>query len=532
MAQFLRPVSDVSAGLWTTAPIWDKLDEAVASDADFVTSNNNTSPDAFEVALSPPSGTPAAGTVTLRVRRSKSATGGHALQERIELYQGSTLINVVAQATPDSTAWAVVTLNIGNRGAITDWSDLRVRVSREGATGGSGGTRRSLRVSHIELETPDAAAPEVHNATLPAMTGSGAATVAASKRAGATATFTGGGTVVVAHSAVEQEIHSGSVVVSGSGVVSLAARKTVSAPVTFTGGGALTVVASHTETSEETRSGSVSLTGSGALSLTQSAAKNYAVQGSGSGALALDVSTVRSATSAGSGSGTFLVEVSPVKAAGVSLTGGGSAALSSSSHRRTTIAGTGSGAVTTESSTERHASVSGTGGGSVRLATGGLQEEERSASVALTGGGTVQTVQSTARSASLGATGSGSVNVAPTTARSGSITATAGGSLTVEVSAVEGAPVVAMDSRGVIDTSLAPHQIADWFYERRGLTTDVALLTTAAAEHYHHGHVQHARVLADAAELLAARWNFVPEGLINDRIQDSHAPAFRVQRRR
>lgn len=156
MAQFLRPDSDVSAGLWTTAPLWSSLDEATASDADLVTSNNNTNPDTFEVGLSNPGGTPGAGTVTLRVRRSKSATGGHALEERFALYQGATLVQELAQATPDSTAWATVSLNVTS--AITDWTDLRVRVSREGGTGGSGATRRSLLVSWIELEAPNAAA--------------------------------------------------------------------------------------------------------------------------------------------------------------------------------------------------------------------------------------------------------------------------------------------------------------------------------------------------------------------------------------
>lgn len=153
MAQFLRPDADVSAGLWTATPLWSKVDDTPGSgDADLVTSNNNTSPDTFEVGLTAPAGTPVAGTRTLRVRISKSATGGHALTYRVGLYDASTLIQEFTGSVPDSTAFSTLALTVTN--AIT-WTDLRVRVAREGATGGAGGTRRSLIVSSIEFEVPD-----------------------------------------------------------------------------------------------------------------------------------------------------------------------------------------------------------------------------------------------------------------------------------------------------------------------------------------------------------------------------------------
>ena len=51
MAQFGRPDGDVTVGVWTTAPLWQSIDEASFSDADFISSNNNTN-DSAEVSLS------------------------------------------------------------------------------------------------------------------------------------------------------------------------------------------------------------------------------------------------------------------------------------------------------------------------------------------------------------------------------------------------------------------------------------------------------------------------------------------------
>ena len=36
----LNPDGDISAGLWTATPLWQKIDEEVASDADFVSSKD------------------------------------------------------------------------------------------------------------------------------------------------------------------------------------------------------------------------------------------------------------------------------------------------------------------------------------------------------------------------------------------------------------------------------------------------------------------------------------------------------------
>jgi hypothetical protein len=68
--QFARPVSDVSVGNWTASTGTDRfamVDEEAASDADYITSGATPSNDECVLALGAIS-TPAAGTVTLRVR--------------------------------------------------------------------------------------------------------------------------------------------------------------------------------------------------------------------------------------------------------------------------------------------------------------------------------------------------------------------------------------------------------------------------------------------------------------------------------
>jgi hypothetical protein len=156
MAQFARPSADISLGSWTVAPLFSKVNETVANDTPFILSDNNTSPDTAEIALSSIS-LPGAGTVTVRVRSRKSASAGHTIDHVVTLVQGTTTIATQTVANIDEV-WTtrVFTLSEAERNAVTNWGDVRVRVSRVGTTGGAGGTRRSLDVSWIELEAPDA----------------------------------------------------------------------------------------------------------------------------------------------------------------------------------------------------------------------------------------------------------------------------------------------------------------------------------------------------------------------------------------
>ena len=72
MVQKARPVSDASTGNWVVTPLYEKIDEAVPSDADFVSSDQPDF-DSFLVKLAslnePKSG---AHTLTVRLRMPTS----------------------------------------------------------------------------------------------------------------------------------------------------------------------------------------------------------------------------------------------------------------------------------------------------------------------------------------------------------------------------------------------------------------------------------------------------------------------------
>jgi hypothetical protein len=65
-----RPISDISTGTWTTAPLFSKIDEVTTDDADFIVSAADPTNDTAEVELSDIP-TPQAGTVSFTVRHRK-----------------------------------------------------------------------------------------------------------------------------------------------------------------------------------------------------------------------------------------------------------------------------------------------------------------------------------------------------------------------------------------------------------------------------------------------------------------------------
>lgn len=401
MATFLRPDADVAAGAWTTTPLWLSLDEAVASDADFVTSNNNTNPDTFEVGLTAPAGTPGAGTRTLRVRLSKSATGGHALQERVGLYQGGTLVQELLQATPDSTAWRAVPLTITN--PITDWSDLRVRVSREGDTGGPGGNRRSLRCSFIELEVPDsgitksgsaaisgggtiAATGEKRGKGSAAVSGGGQVVAAGDTRRFGSLVLGGGGTITVTGEAAGGDSRSGAIVLSGGGTVAATGAKRARGAAGIAGGGAVQASGSSR------RSGAVSVSGGGSVAMSGESARFGAALLSGGGVLTTAGLKRAQGVVELHGGGTITTdgEVAGAAPSGdVAISGGGQLQLQGHKRVAGAVAVSAGGALEAEGLSRRSGAVSVTGGGQVSVTVG---RTSRSGSVTLSGGGVV-TVQ-------------------------------------------------------------------------------------------------------------------------------------------
>lgn len=126
-----RPVSDVSAGGWTSTPLFDKVDEAVPSDGDSIQSASGPSNDICELALQTlPDPGISIGHI-LRVRRKKSATSNNQIDMRYRILEGAT---ERASWTDDTniseSAFQTVerVLTTAQIDSITDYSNLRVEI--------------------------------------------------------------------------------------------------------------------------------------------------------------------------------------------------------------------------------------------------------------------------------------------------------------------------------------------------------------------------------------------------------------------
>jgi hypothetical protein len=134
----------VAAGDWVEAPLYAKVDEASASDADFISATGTTH---CELALSSLS-EPGTGDVTIRVRYRKAA-GAADSTLTATLVEGTTVI-ATEEFSVTSTSWTTgsFVLTSGEVASITDWTNLRVRLdyaaSSEVTLGGVGSTSTSL----------------------------------------------------------------------------------------------------------------------------------------------------------------------------------------------------------------------------------------------------------------------------------------------------------------------------------------------------------------------------------------------------
>lgn len=157
MTQFLRPASDVSTGGWTATPLFEKLDETVADDVDFIESANGpTDPgDPCVIGLDS-GGDPQSSTDhVLRVRIKKNSGGGAAVVGAVlALKQGTTTIASAEHLDEGAQQWSTkeLTLTGTEADSITDYTDLRVEITALQTTGAS----RRMQVSWAEFECPDA----------------------------------------------------------------------------------------------------------------------------------------------------------------------------------------------------------------------------------------------------------------------------------------------------------------------------------------------------------------------------------------
>jgi len=92
-------------------------------------------------------------TFNYRIRVSKDITGGQIVTCDMELYEGAVLRASRLGLDANSTSWQTHTdtLSDAEIAAISDWSDLRVRIT---GIGDLGLPRRKLRISFTEFRYP------------------------------------------------------------------------------------------------------------------------------------------------------------------------------------------------------------------------------------------------------------------------------------------------------------------------------------------------------------------------------------------
>ena len=159
MAQYGRPISDISTGNWSTTPLWSDLDDN--SDADYITSGKNPVADTFENALTSTLSDPLSSSghiVRARLYCSKASNG----TATVYVYRGTTLI--ATYAIPGNLATAFTTYSYTLTGTetdnITDYTDLRIRVV------GNGTANAYVYCAWTELEVPDAVTATEETASL------------------------------------------------------------------------------------------------------------------------------------------------------------------------------------------------------------------------------------------------------------------------------------------------------------------------------------------------------------------------------
>lgn len=154
MSQYGRPSSTISGAGWSAnggpSELWDCVNETPYSDTDYC---RGTGAVTMELKLSSVSD-PFLSSGHVVNWRGKSNGSGAAEKWTVTLYQGSTLIATLTNATTISRSWTnyTYTLTTAQADAITDYSDLRIRIALT-TIGGS----ETVDVSFEEMVFPDVA---------------------------------------------------------------------------------------------------------------------------------------------------------------------------------------------------------------------------------------------------------------------------------------------------------------------------------------------------------------------------------------
>lgn len=257
---FARPVSDFNAHSWTTTPLFSKIDEVDADDADEISSEVLVAPGTTTIAdlLLDVLTDPIINTDHVaRVRAKATFTLGSAAKLRMSLmYSGIIFAQVDLNLTSSYQTFEFAVSTAG-AGLITNYAALEVQFSGVFATGNIG----SVQVSWFEFAIPERSGIQTQSAAAD-LVGVGAVTAAAVRTAEVASSLAGVGvltgavtrTAEVASSLIGVGVLTGVAIRSGEvasalvgvGVLTAAATRSAEVTAALIGIGVLTADATST----------------------------------------------------------------------------------------------------------------------------------------------------------------------------------------------------------------------------------------------------------------------------------------------
>lgn len=137
MPQFARPTADALVGDYTTqaggtSNLYQTIDEAAASDSDYIQSPTTPSADVYVCDLETISDPGTSSGYIIRVRAAKSAIGGGTItmttQVREEYVNESSLGTLIEEFEDELTSSFVTYENALTTPTVTEFDDLQVRI--------------------------------------------------------------------------------------------------------------------------------------------------------------------------------------------------------------------------------------------------------------------------------------------------------------------------------------------------------------------------------------------------------------------
>lgn len=129
------PISDTYTGTWNIGPLFNKLDENIADDSDFIFSANHPQNEYCEVKLTSLTDPLSSSNHTIYVRNRNTSTN-FTIPLTVDLYQSGTLIaSRIFRNFATGYVTNAFTLTTTETNSITDYSNLRLRLTAGAATG-------------------------------------------------------------------------------------------------------------------------------------------------------------------------------------------------------------------------------------------------------------------------------------------------------------------------------------------------------------------------------------------------------------